>query len=310
MILKPMLAAKLEWQRVRYPVYVSPKIDGIRMVVEDGQPWSRTHKVLPNRHLRDCVWDARELLEHLDGEVVVGKPTAPEVYNKTMSGIMSEMGLPIFQYLVFDYVKDEREPYCDRIETLKHLEDEFPGWVRIVPQILCRDREQIEDTEEKCLALGYEGVIVRGVRAPYKQGRSTATQGWLLKLKRYEDAEAYILGTEELMHNENEAFTDVQGHTTRTSHQAGQRAGGVLGALVVELIGNNTTGSPGTSERTGIVFKIGTGYDFGQRNALWQVRDKLVGRIVKFKYMPHGMLESTGVPRHPVYLGLRDPMDF
>jgi len=167
-----------------------------------------------------------------------------------------------------------------------------------VPQTLCHDRQQVEEIEAKAHEDGYEGVIVRDPRAPYKQGRSTATQGWLLKLKRYEDAEAVIIGFEELMHNENEAFTNVQGHTSRTSHKAGQRAGNVLGALTCRLVSDPS-----------VVFSIGTGFDFQQRETFWYDRAALMGKIVKFKYMPYGMLGSTGVPRFPVFLSFRDEID-
>lgn len=298
MIIKPMLATKLEWDRIVWPVYASPKIDGIRCVVEDGKPWSRTHKVLPNRHLQDMILTFKDALNLCDGELVVGDPAAPDVMNKSTSGIMSMMGTPALQYLLFDYVENERTPYRDRLEALQAKKPMLPHWAKILPQMLCRNREQLEHVENQSIELGYEGLIVRSVNGWYKQGRSTAREGLLLKLKRYEDAEAVIIGFEELMHNDNEAMTDVQGHTKRTSHKAGQRAGGMLGALTVKLVSDPR-----------IEFSIGTGFDFQQREVYWNKREELLGQIVKFKFMPYGVLESTGVPRFPVFLGFRDPID-
>src|SRR5216684_580809 len=300
-MIKPMLSGKIDFSKLVYPVFVSPKIDGIRCVIEHGRPMSRTAKELPNRHLRLCVQEAGNVLELLDGEIVVGPPSAPEVYNRTMSGIMSQTGVPNLRYLVFDHLGSQRSPYTLRLETLQKLKAVLPPWVEVLPQTLCQNQEEVEHWEEKYVSEGYEGIIVRSPSAQYKQGRSTAKEGYLLKLKRYDDTEAIVIGFEELMRNENEAFTDVQGHTKHTSHQAGQRAGGVLGALVVNLMEGDGVST--------IRFKIGTGFDLAQRRALWVYRDKLPGKIVKFRYLPHGMLESTGVPRHPSFLGWRDPID-
>jgi DNA ligase-1 len=291
---KPMLAAKLEWERMRYPVFVSPKIDGIRCVVQDGKPMSRSWKVLPNRHLQQGIAMC-PILEYFDGEVVVGDPSAPNVYNASMSGIMSQGGMPNFKYLVFDYVENPHALYSTRLDKLRLLVSggKVPSWVHLLPQALCSSREEVEEIEGACLDKGFEGVIARDPNGHYKYGRSTAREGYLLKLKRYEDTEATVVGYEELMHNDNPAFLDVQGHTKHTSHKAGQRPGGVLGALECRM-------------ENGLTFFIGSGFDHEQRIDLWNAREALVGRVVKFRHLPHGRLEK---PRHPVFLGWRDTID-
>jgi len=297
--MKPMLAGRLDFSQLHYPAYVSPKIDGIRCVVQNGEPRSRTWKVLPNKVLQESVHHAREILEGVDGEIVVGPPNAPNVYNVTMSGIMSEHTTPAFTYLVFDWVDQYSLTYYNRLGRLRDRADEFPNWVQVLPQTLCADREAVEALEEQYVLEGYEGVIVRSPTAPYKFNRSTTREGYLLKLKRYEDAEARVIGWEELQHNDNPGYIDVQGHTKRTSHQAGQRAGGVLGALRVQLI-----------NEPAVVFNIGTGFDWATREHLWAHREELKGKIAKFRFMSHGVLDSTGVPRHPVFLAFRNPIDY
>ncbi len=298
--MKPMLAGKLNWDLLRYPVYVSAKVDGIRCIVQGGEPRSRTWKVLPNKSLQGAVHHGAEVLEGIDGEIVVGSPNAPNVYNATMSGIMAEYTTPAFTYLVFDWVGSPRLDYYDRLGHVQNRADRFPNWVQVRPQVLCRNREEVEAIEEQHVSEGYEGIIVRSPTAPYKFNRSTVKEGYLLKLKRYADAEARVIGWDELMHNDNPGYIDAQGHTRHTSHQAGQRAGGILGALRVQLL--ESPGQP-------VVFSIGTGFDMAQREALWTVREGLIGKTVKFKYMPHGVLDTTGVPRHPVFLGFRDKSD-
>jgi DNA ligase-1 len=294
-IIKPLLAVPLDWSRLKYPVFVSPKLDGIRCLAQDGRPWSRTHKVLPNRHLQQQFQDLSVLLEGLDGEIIVGSSHVPNVYNVTTSAVMSENGIPNFEYWVFDDITEPNLPYEERLDKLRGRAQSLPKWAHVLPQFECATRESVESVEQEAIKLGYEGVIVRSLSGPYKQGRSTVNQGYLLKLKRFEDAEARVVGYEELQHNDNVATTDVQGHTHRTSHRANMRPGNKLGALTVTDM-----------ETPGLYFSIGSGFDDQERMKLWAERDTLIGRIVTYKCQPHGRLVA---PRFPIFIRFRHEID-
>ena len=123
-----------------------------------------------------------------------------------------------------------------------------------------------------------------------KEGRSTAKEGILGKVKRFADGEAVIIGIEELYRNGNAAETNALGHTERSTAAAGLVAAGTLGALVVRAEGYAES------------FKIGTGYTAAQRDDLWRDRSSLIGRTVKFKHQPAGAKDA---PRFPVHLGFR-----
>ena len=102
-----------------------------------------------------------------------------------------------------------------------------------------------------------------------------------------------VVGFEELEHNMNEQQRSLLGLAKRSSHKANRVAGGVLGALVCQLPG-------------GLQFNIGSGFTQEEREEFWRIRDKLKGRLVKYKYFPVGIKDK---PRFPVYLGWRDPID-
>ena len=97
---------------------------------------------------------------------------------------------------------------------------EFAHVEKILP-VEIRDAAQLAAYEEECLAEGYEGVMIRTPDSPYKCGRSTEREGWLLKIKRFEDAEAVVLDTYEGMSNQNEAAAG-----RLRAHQAQLGAGG------------------------------------------------------------------------------------
>ena len=115
---------------------------------------------------------------------------------------------------------------------------EFEHVEKILP-VEIRDAAQLAAYEEDCLAEGYEGVMIRTPDSPYKCGRSTEREGWLLKIKRFEDAEAVVLETYEGMSNHNEAQRDAFGRTKRSSAQAGKVGRGELGGFVVSAVDSN-----------------------------------------------------------------------
>lgn len=285
---QPMLAAALDPQALRFPVYVSAKLDGWRCVVSRGRGMSRKWKAFPNRYFQHWVAMNAGMLEGLDGEVIVGPPTHPEAIRTTASGLGTAEGEPDFKFYVFDIVGRGR--YEERLRALRSRK--LPPRCRIVHQRLCRTWRALELAEQVAVEGGYEGVIVRSPYGLYKHGRSTVNEGYLLKWKRWADGEAVVVAVEELMHNRNTGHTDVQGHTSRSTAKAGQRPGGTLGALV--CVGPH-----------GARFNIGTGFSAADRDKLWAARDSLIGEIVSYKCQSH----SEGVPRLPVFRTFRDPID-
>lgn len=113
-----------------------------------------------------------------------------------------------------------------------------------------------------------------------------------MKLKRFVDAEAVIVGFEERRHNGNIATTNELGRTQRSSHAGNKIGRGDLGALIV------TDG--------GVQFNIGTGFSDEERADIWNYKVAYLGSLVKYKHFPIGVKD---LPRHPTFLGFRDRSD-
>lgn len=290
---RPMLATDADPKLLRFPLFASPKLDGIRASVVNGKLLTRTLKEVPNRHVFEML--SHERFEGLDGELIVGDPWAHDVYRQTVSGVMSIEGTPKLTYYVFD-LHDYLETYTTRLALLRDRVGSFSASViRVHEQVHINDHDALLAYEAKCLEAGYEGLIVRSGMAPYKFGRSTAKEGYLLKLKRFKDSEAEVLEVIEEMANTNEAKTNALGRTERSSAKAGKVGKGRMGALRVRDI------------HTGVEFELGTGFNDADKAWWWPRRHVSgVGLIVKYKFFPVGVKDK---PRHPVYLGLRDRRD-
>lgn len=291
---KPNLACDAP-DDIRFPVYASPKIDGIRVTVWNGTPLTRALKDVPNHYIRETI-KAANLPAVFDGELVVGSPMAHDCINKTTSGVMSREGRPDFMFYVFDYVDQWPIPFYKRAARLAEQTgalQAFHPWFKVLPQKLIRSPEELAAFEAEQLELGYEGLIVCNPDALYKHGRSTAKEQGKMKVKRFVDTEAVVIGFYELMHNDNPATVNALGHTERSSHKANLTPMNMLGALICR-----------TPE--GVEFEIGTGFTYLQRTVLWQIRQQLIGRLAKYKFFPVGVKDK---PRHPVFLAWRDPLD-
>ena len=281
-----------------YPQVISPKLDGVRGVVGPAGLLSRKLLRIPNSNVQDLL---EGLPIGLDGELLVGDPTAPDVYRKTVSVVMSDnKPADDVVYHVFDIQEDR--PWEERYARLREICGGLKGlqYIRPVPQVMVWSLEELLSWEDKWVGQGYEGVILRAPGSPYKHDRSTEREGFLLKLKRFVDSEARVIGMTELMHNANGATKDETGHTKRGHQKAGMEPVGTMGTLIVRDV------------VTGVEFEIGTGFTAAERAdiwARWQTYNQalVIGfQLVKYKHFPSGAKDK---PRYPVFLGWRDSRD-
>lgn len=297
-LLKPMLAADAG-DNLNYPLLASFKIDGIRATVQDGLFVSRSLKPLPNAHLQSID---KSTIDLFDGELTFGSPTSrdergeSDCYRKTSSAVMSKGGEPELTFYVFDHLGGLDDSYASRLRRLGAACLKQSADIRCVllEQRLIHNEEQLNAYEQEALDLGYEGLIVRDAAAPYKQGRSTKKQGYLLKVKRFVDAEAEVIGLVELLINQNTAKKNELGQTQRSQAKAGLLPADTLGSFRVrDLV-------------TGAEFNVGTGFTSAERKEIWRNQAQWVGKTIKYKHFPVG---AKDLPRMPVYLGKRNPID-
>lgn len=296
-ITKPMLAASLEnIDSIKFPVYVTPKLDGIRCLKIDGNIVSRTFKPIRNAELAAAVKDL--LPDGSDGELIMGG-----TFQNTTSMVMSAdkmIGNEKAYFYWFDYVlNDHKKPYLERIGDMKKFVEEHPeiitaSPVKIIPLVPTEINtvEELMKYESEVLEQGFEGVMLRTSHGPYKFGRSTLKEGSLVKMKKFDDDEAIITGFNELQKNTNEKTKDEFGYAKRSSHKDGKIDQDTLGSLDVNW--------------NGIHFSIGSGFTMEQRKEFWDQRNKLIGKLVKFKYFATGMKDA---PRFPTFLGFRSEDD-
>jgi DNA ligase 1 len=279
---KPMLACELEDPtKLKFPVLVSPKLDGIRCLMFAGVAYSRNMKPIRNRFIQ------KELkgLDNLDGELIVGSPKAPDCMNATQSGVMSSDGEPAFTYWTFD------SPLAD-VPFSQRLRQADSTNIRVfqVPHVLIYSVEELLEYEKVMLEEGYEGIMVRDPNAPYKQGRSTPREGWLFKLKRFSDGEGVVVGLEPAKHNTNTLTRDELGRAKRSTHAAGMVEVDMIGTILLET-------------KDWGVLRLSPGImTHAERANYWKYPSSLIGQVVHWRSFGYGVKDK---PRFPRFYGIR-----
>lgn len=294
---KPLLAYTVEdTSKLPYPhIVASYKYDGIRVIVLDGVVYSRSMKPLRSKVAQKLF--GRADMNGLDGEIIYGSPNAANVFSVTTSAAMSTNMPEGFdernmKFYAFDDVLsngDFAERSCSVLNKVLNL---TCNNVEAVQHKLVTNEQELLKFEAEALDFGMEGLMVRTTYGKYKQGRSTAKEGIIGKIKRFSDDETVVIGFEEKMTNTNEKLKNELGYSQRSQAQEGMVGAGTLGALICEC--------------NGIRFTMGSGFDDVGRDEVWQNKDKYLNKLAKFKYFAVGMKDSY---RFPIFLGWRHEDD-
>ena len=204
---KPMLAHvytdenQIDWSQ---PVYMQPKLDGVRCIFTKDGAFSRTGKRFMNvKHIEEELQELFKQQPHLilDGELYNHR--LKDNFEKIISLVRKQkptyedraeariwMQYHVYDYTEKDYGSFEGLGYKDRLDNLT-CSDMYTPSVCYVESKRVKSMKAANDFHARTLAKGYEGSILR-TDTPYKHGRSFG----LMKFKDFSDTEATIIGYE------------------------------------------------------------------------------------------------------------------
>jgi DNA ligase 1 len=147
----------------------------------------------------------------------------------------------------------------------------FP--IQFTEQVKIKSMEQLIDLYTKLTSAGAEGIMLRASGSPYETKRSK----YMLKYKKIEDSECIV----------REHILGKEG-----------KYEGMLASIRCEILKDR--------KPSGIFTQIGTGFNDSQREN-YIIEDSPeylpLGSVVSFSYLE---MTNDGIPRHPVYKGIRD----
>jgi DNA ligase-1 len=294
-----MLAAEALPGQVTYPKMISAKLNGVRGLKMHGRMMARSLKEIPNPYVQSMFADPA--LDGMDGELVIGDFSSPEVFPISSGGCMRKVNTPVdCRFYVFDIWDRPELSFQERVEVLRQrvAAANHPRVV-LVPQALVKSDAEADAFMKDAVAQGYEGAVMRRPAGVYKYGRSTEEEGGFLRLTPWYTMEGVIQSIVEKQANTNEAKINELGDLKRSSHKAGFVPLGTAGAMVLKL-GNHFLVGP---DQELAVTVAGTDLC----NWYWQNRENVVGRIVRIRFKQP--VKEMGLPRFGQLEGFRDPID-
>jgi DNA ligase-1 len=265
----PMLAHKFEdyKDKIQYPVFSQPKLDGIRCIVRSDGMWSRNGKsIVSAPHIFEALKSLFELNPGLifDGELYADKfandfnaicsivkktkPTADDLVNSAK----------VIQYHIYD-LPSYKELFTKRYQALQNIE--LPECcVRVVTEQI-DNLNDVSSYYEDYIIAGYEGQMIR-LNKPYESKRSKS----LLKHKSFIDEEYTILGVEE-------------GEGNKT---------GMVGSFIFQ-------------NKDGKIFNASPKFNWEICTEMWNNRADLIGKQATVKYFN---LTPDNVPRFPYVINI------
>jgi DNA ligase-1 len=310
--MKPMLASDWTEGKVRFPVIVQPKIDGVRALNMTGTLTGRSLKQHANQHVTTLF--SRQVLIGMDGEMAAQKETHPDLCRITSSALSTITGEPFVLWWLFDYVTGITAgwAYKDRLAALREKVHDLLGThavgqhLRMIPSTLVNSQEELDKLDAMYLDAGYEGTILRDPAGLHKQGKSTVREGGLLRIKRFVDFEFVIDEVIEGEENQNDAQLNELGQTFRSTHQENMIPNGMVGALIGRTLDVVKDGDRVLFEK-GQQVRVGAGrMTHDDRKRFFQNKALIVGRIGKGKLFPKGIKDK---PRFPTFQSFRDASD-
>lgn len=200
--------------------WVSEKLDGVRAYWDGKQLISRQGNVF---HAPD--WFLRNFPEQpLDGELWMGRGRFSETSGAVRKLAPVDSKWRQIRLMVFD-LPSSQKPFSERVVQMKTLVSGSP-YIAMINQRRATSHDALMKQLDQVVAAGGEGLMLHDGNSLYQAGRSDD----VLKVKRYQDAEAVVVG-----------------HTEGNGKYEGQ-----LGALIVE-------------REDGRRFKLGSGFSDSQR---------------------------------------------
>ena len=270
---EPMLANKWEdyKNKVTFPAYSQPKLDGIRCIIKKNGMWTRNGKpIISAPHIFECLKPLFEINPDLifDGELYADKfandfnaicslvkktkPTEEDI-NESREKI---------QYHVYD-LPSYNATFVPRFQHLFKMLTNYHTSIIVVQTDQVDNLNDINGFYEDYISSGYEGQMIR-LDAQYEHKRTKS----LLKNKSFIDEEYTIIDIEE--GNGNKA--------------------GMVGSFVFK-------------NANGKIFNASPKFNWEICQQMLNDKESLIGKEATIKYFN---LTPDNIPRFPYVIAIRD----
>lgn len=289
--MKPMLAQNWKDENAKFPLLISPKLDGIRLLAryDDEFCWMKTRSGKFLTGLEHIKKELRQIPEFknvtLDGELYIHN-----VPFQHLSGIIRRKKnfsdrITEVKYYIYD-IANGRDPTTEEffqnmpyVERHAHLVEILGRYSELTSLVMHQsqvavNRVSMDAMVSSFLAEGYEGAMARPMgNEDFYQSESyrhAKRSKFLMKIKQFDDAEFTLIGVEEEFSLTGEAKGRTGKFVFKTPQGKEFRASGITDEVKADS---------------------------------WIHPEKYIGKLCTVKYFG---LSEDGIPRHPNFVRFRD----
>jgi len=174
-MIEPTLAEDYTEDKIKYPVGMQPKIDGVRSLNLNGILTGKSLKCHNNIYITDYF--SKPILLGLDGVMAADDECSQSLYRVTSDALNVAKSKPNIIWHCFDYItantiklkyKIRYELLKDRLEYIKQKDYILYSKLRLVPMVVANDLDFVNTKDAEWLEMGYDGTILRGLECLYK----------------------------------------------------------------------------------------------------------------------------------------------
>lgn len=195
----PMLALDYTkaGHRIKYPCYVSPKLDGVRCIAHYNgfvvTLMSRGGQFYPlPPHIESAIIDLYDLtgVDTFDGELYIHGEKLQDIVSCVKK--VNEMTYSL-QFWIFDLPSDKiwSHRYEDLMSLEKSLTEENKKYIKLVSNYVADNENDARQAMNMYLQKGFEGMMLRNSEGIYKYSHRSPD---LMKWKDFYDEEALVVG--------------------------------------------------------------------------------------------------------------------
>lgn len=264
--------------KVRFPIYVQPKLDGYRCIYKQGYMWSRSGKPFANKHIPQYF----ENVFGINGIVLDGEIYAPGYTFNQLQTIMNKHEAPLpkgLKFFIYDAMAVGHwesnkcpKPYSERYKLLNEMVAEIADPQKVIS--IANDKvdtsREIVELYKSYLKKGLEGAMLKDPEGLYRWKRVSVKSGEMLKVKPFKTVDLEIMG-----------FYEGEG-----KHK------GKAGGFIVHF--------------NGVAVRVGSGLDDADREAVWNNKKDYLGKTIEVRYLE---VTEDGSLRNNSFVRFREEKD-
>ena len=264
--------------KVRYPIYVQPKLDGYRCIYKQGYMWSRSGKPFANKNIPEYF----ENVFGINTVVLDGEIYAPGYTFNQLQTIMNKHDEPLpkgLKYFIYDCMPVEHwdankcpKPYQERYKLLNEMVANIadPQKILSISNDKVQTSKEVVELYKSFLKRGLEGAMLKDPEGLYRWKRVSVKSGEMLKVKPFKTMDLEITG-----------FYEGEG-----KHK------GKTGGFIVHL--------------DSVAVRVGSGLTDDLRETVWNNKKDYLGKTIEVRYLE--VTEDKSL-RHPTFIRFREEKD-